>query len=102
MDMISTMLFCILWAKPNLQLVEVPVNQYAMADIKKAFGDFYFEASVLEDKLNYVKITHLPTTFSSEANASQDYKQRSFYIKLDMNRDQASLDCELRVAAPKD
>jgi hypothetical protein len=94
--MLHYVLSCVLWAKPQVDIVQIPVSEFAMADLKKTFGDFQFEASVLEEELNYVKITHLPTQFSSEANASRDHKQKSFYIKLDLNDSQASLDCEIK------
>jgi hypothetical protein len=93
--MLHTILFCILWAKPQVEIVQIPVNEYSMADLRTQFGEFYFEASVLEEDLNYVKITHIPSQFSSEANASRDHQQKSFYIKLDLKDNQASLDCEI-------
>lgn len=96
--MIQYVLYCILWAKPNVEIIQVPVNEYAMADINHDFGEFNFEASVFEEKMNSVKITHRPTQISSQANASADYQQRSFYLKLDLGEKQASLDCEMKAA----
>ena len=99
--MIHYVLFCVLWAKPNIELFEVPVNEYAMADMNRNFGEFNFEASVFEEKMNSVKITHLPTQISTQANSSSDYQQKSLYIKLDLGEEQASLDCEMkRLAQP--
>ena len=94
--MIHYVLFCILWAKPQTELFEVPVNEYAMADMNREFGEFQFEASIFEEKMNYVKITHLPTKIMTEANSSANYQQRSLYNKLDVGTTEGSLDCEMR------
>lgn len=93
--MISYVLFCILWSKPQTALVEVPVNEYAMAYVSQDLGEFHFDADVIEEKVNSVKITHIPTGFSSEAN-SADLQQRSMYVKMEMADKAASLTCELR------
>ncbi len=98
--MIHYVLFCILWSKPQVELVEVPVNEYAMAAMNKEFGEFNFEADIFEEKMNSVKITHLPSQISTQANASADRQQRSLYINLNLGEKQASLDCEMREAQP--
>ncbi len=93
--MISYALFCILWSKPQTQLIEVPVSEYAVASISQDLGDFHFDADVFEGKLNYLKITHRPTLFTAEAN-SEDHQQKTMYIKMELADKAASLTCELR------
>jgi hypothetical protein len=92
---ISYVLFCILWSKPQTQLIEVPVNEYAMAVISQDFQEFHFDADVIEEKINSLKITHIPTQISTEAH-STDAQQRSMYLKMEMADKAASLTCELR------
>lgn len=98
--MIHYVLFCILWSKPQTELFEAPVSEYGIAELNKDFGEFNFSADIFEEKMNSVKITHIPTQISTQANASSDPQQRSFYIKLDMGEKQASLDCEMRQKQP--
>jgi len=93
--MIHYVLFCILWSKPNTALIEVPVNEYAMAAISQDLGEFHFEADVIEEKLNSLKIIHKPTQFSTSA-LSEDYQQRTMYLKMELADEAASLTCELR------
>ena len=94
--MIGYVLFCILWSKPEIQLVEVPINEYATADVNQDFGAFHFEGNVFEGRMNSVKIVHIPTQFSTEAFSANDHQQRSLYVKLEMDQFAASLSCELR------
>ncbi len=94
--MIHYVLFCILWSKPEIKLIEVPVSEYGIAAIDENFKDFNFYADVIEEKVNSVKLTHLQTAISSQANSSRDYQQKSLYLKLDVGSTEASLDCEMR------
>ncbi len=94
--MITTILFCILWSKPQVELVEVPVNEYAVAEINQDFGNYHFEATVFEGRMNSVKIVHIPTQFSTEAYSTNDAEQKSLYVKLEMGEQAASLSCEMR------
>lgn len=93
--MIHSILFCILWSKPNTALIEAPINEYAMAAISQDLGEFHFEADVIEEKLNSLKIVHTPTQFSTMAY-SEDDRQRTMYVKMEMAEKAASLTCEIR------
>ena len=94
--MTSLVFVCILWSKPNVKIVQVPVSDYAMAVVKESFGDFEFNGDVLEEKVNSVKITHVPTQVSSLALAPGDATQRSLYNKIEVGEREASMDCDIR------
>ncbi|MEQ1722055.1 MAG: hypothetical protein ABL930_02700 [Pseudobdellovibrio sp.] len=94
--MIHFVLFCILWSKPEVKLIEVPVSEYATATVNENHGDFNFYADVFEEKMNSVKITHIQSNISSQVSAPNDYQQRSLSLKLDAGLNEASLDCEMR------
>lgn len=94
--MIHYVLFCIMWSKPDIKLIEVPVNEYAMAMINENHQDFNFYADVFEEKMNSMKITHIQSNISSQVHAPNDYQQRSLSLKLDAGVNEASLDCEMR------
>lgn len=99
--MISYVLYCILWSKPDVKLIEAPVDQYGMSTISETFNQFEFEATVMEEKMNSVKIKHIQSGFAAFAYAPNDYTQRSLSIKSDVLEDAASLDCDIRKTATK-
>lgn len=94
--MISYVLFCIMWSKPEVKLIEVPVSEWAMATVNENHGDFNFYADVIEEKMNSMKITHINSNISSQVHAPNDYQQRSLSLKLDAGVNEAGLDCEIR------
>ena len=94
--MISYVLYCILWSKPDVKLIEAPVDEYGMSMISETFNQFEFEATVVEEKMNSVKIKHTQSGFTAFAYAPNDYTQRSLSIKSDVLEDAASLDCDVR------
>lgn len=94
--MIHYILFCIMWSKPDIQLIEVPVSEWGIAEVNQNHGDFNFYADVMEEKMNSMKITHIQSNISSQVHAPNDYQQRSLSIKLDAGVNEASLDCEMR------
>lgn len=97
--MIHYVLFCILWSKPQTQLISIPVDQYATAFLSQNFGEFRFEASILEERMNSLKIVHIPTEFSTDA-LSSDLQQRSLYLKMELGDKAASLTCDMREENP--
>lgn len=97
--MMTYVLYCILWSKPEVKLIKAPIDQYGMATISEIFKPFEFEATVIEEKMNSVKIKHIQTGFTSFAYAPNDYTQRSLSIKSDIFEDAASLDCEIKQKA---
>lgn len=94
--MIAHVLFCILWSRPEVKLVEVPVSEYAMAKINEDFGNFVFAADVIEDKMNSVKITYKKDESSTDSYAPGDYQQRTLSVRLKLKEAEASLECEVK------
>lgn len=94
--MTSFILACTLWGAPNIELVEIPVSEYAMAEMNKIVGPFQFEASVMEESLNYIKITHLATQASTQTSATSAYGHKSLSLRMDIQNNQASLDCDVK------
>ncbi len=94
--MIHYALACVLWAKPNVQLVEVPVDDYGMASVQVDFNSFIFEASVMEERMNSVKIILKKNLFSAEAYSVNDMQIKSLTTKISFGDDEASLDCEMK------
>ena len=95
--MIHYVLACVLWAKPDVQLVDVSVNDYGTASMQKDFNGFAFEASVIEEHMNSVKITSQKKSNSSaESYAPTDPFLRSLTIRLSADDQETSLDCEVK------
>lgn len=94
--MIHFVLSCILWAKPNLKLIEVPVDEFAMATIETNFNQFRFQASVIEERMNSVKIVSLSNGYAAEAYSPMDSQLKSLAIQLSLIKDEAKLDCEVK------
>lgn len=95
--MIHFVLACILWSKPNVKNIKVPVDEYAMATLQAEFNEFLFEATVVEERMNSVKISYRSPADTISADAySSDLTQRTLTTKLTVGDHQASLDCEVQ------
>ncbi len=94
--MISYLLVCILWSKPEIKVIKVPVNEYAMAFIEETFGEFKYEASVVEGRINSVKISHFKKDVSSHSYSASDLQLKSLVTRLQVVEDESSLDCDVR------
>ena len=94
--MIHYVLACVLWAKPDVQLKEVPVDDYGMANLKVDFNSFIFEASVVEERMNSVKIILKKNLYSAEAYSVSDVQLRTLTTRMALGDDEASLDCEMK------
>jgi hypothetical protein len=91
----TTVLKCILLAKFNIQVLTVPVNEYAMATINKNFNDVIFEGTVVEGRMNSVMIRMPKFNAETISYSTKDYTQEALSVKLDIGNEHASLDCEL-------
>ncbi len=94
--MISYVLVCILWSKPEIKVISTPVDQYAMAFVDETFGEFKYEASVVEGRMNSVKILHLKKDVSSHSYSASDFQLRSLVTRLQVGQEESSLDCDVR------
>jgi hypothetical protein len=91
----STVLKCIMLAQFHVNVVEVPIDEYAMATMNKVHNGMQFEATVIEGKLNSIAIESLELPLKTMSYSSRDYQQRSLSTRLDFNGKQASMDCEI-------
>lgn len=92
--MTSFILACTLWGAPNVELVQIPVSEFGMADMNQQVGQFQFEASVIEEGINYIKISHPLTESSTQANAP-GAAEKSVSLRMNVKNSQASLDCDV-------
>lgn len=93
--MVTAVLKCIMLAQFQVSVVEVPIDEYAMATMRKVHNGIQFEATVLEGKLNSISLESLSLPLKSMSYSSRDYEQRSLSSRLDFNGQQASIDCDL-------
>ena len=94
--MIQYFLLCVMWGQPNIERVEVPVDEYGMAFINQTVNDYAFEASVIEERMNHIQITYIPTGAKAMTHATSDVLQKSLTLRLDSGVSQSSIDCEIR------
>lgn len=94
--MITFVLVCVLWSKPEIKIIEVPVDEYAMAFVEETFGEFKFEASVIEERMNSVKISHVSKNVSSHSYSARDLQLKSLVTRLQIGNEDSSLDCDIR------
>ncbi len=96
----AIILSCILWVKGDYTtLMDVPVSEYGMAEIQNEKSGFLFEADVLEERLNSLKIKHIKKDVSTSAY-TYEHAQRTLYVKLSAGADEASLTCEIKKNGP--
>jgi hypothetical protein len=89
-------LSCILWVKGDYTtLLDIPISEYGIATMKQEKSGFIFEADVLEERMNSMAISHQKLGVSNFV-ASYDIPQRSFYTKLNVGSEEASLSCEVK------
>lgn len=91
----STVLKCIMLAQFQVNVVEVPIDEYAMATMSKVHNGMQFEATVIEGKVNSISIESLELPLKTMSYSSRDYDQRSLSTRLDFNGKQASMDCDI-------
>ena len=94
--MLSTsILKCIMLAQFQVSVVEVPIDEYAMANLSKVHNGIQFEATVIEGKLNSISIESMELPLKTMSYSSRDYDQKSLSSRLDFNGKQASIDCDI-------
>lgn len=91
----STVLKCIMLAQFQVNVVEVPIDEYAMATMSQVHNGMQFEATVIEGKVNSISIESLELPLKTMSYSSRDYDQRSLSTRLDFNGKQASMDCDI-------
>ncbi len=88
-------LTCILWVKGDFTtLLDVPISEYGIAEIKQNKSGFLFEADVLEERMNSLKITHIQKDISTSA-FTYEFPQKTLHVQLTSGADEATLSCEV-------
>lgn len=100
--MIAQLLVCVLLAKTELKIVEIPIDSFGMADMQIEHNSVQFEASVIEEKMNSVKIVFSEGDITAETNAPLDPSQKSLMLFLSVGNQHASIDCDVRAKANPD
>lgn len=91
----AAILKCILLAQGYIDVSSTPIDEYAMATLNRSFKGTQLEATVVEGKLNSVKLT-MPKYKAESFNYSiKDYEQKSLSTKLTVQNEFTSVDCEI-------
>ena len=86
---------CILLVKAHVLTLEIPVNEYGMATINQSFNGVQFEGTVVEERMNSVRITFPKYKVESTAFSTRDYDMKALSTQLNIKNEHASLDCEI-------
>ena len=97
--MIAQLLVCVLLAKTELKIVEIPIDTYGLADMHMEHNSVQFEASVVEERMNSVKIIFPEPNITAETYATLDPSQKSLTLNLSVGNQHASIDCDVRAKA---
>ncbi len=93
----STKLVCISWMDLKTEIQEVPINEYAMAEINFVQGDWSYHADVIEGKLNAINLMYQPLEIETQADADV-YPLDRLSTSLIIHDSKATLDCDIRSA----
>ncbi len=85
---------CTLLANGNVKTLEVPVHD-AMATINATHNGFQFEATVFEERMNSVRISHPGSESETMSYSPSDYTLRTLTTNLKIKDSYASVDCEV-------
>ncbi|MBC7421579.1 MAG: hypothetical protein H7328_12700 [Bdellovibrio sp.] len=95
--MIHYVLACVMWGKPDVKTIQIPVDDHGMAYLTETFGPYTFEASVMEETMNYMQIIYNPSNIMTQGNSPSSFgPQKSMSLRLNVGTEQASLDCEIK------
>jgi hypothetical protein len=87
---------CLVWTNTTLtQIIDQPINEYGVAEIRAETPDFKFFANVFEERVNYVEITHIKTSAQAMAYTIQ-WPQDTLITKLRIGELDSSLDCSIK------
>jgi hypothetical protein len=95
--MITTtyILKCILLAKTHVLTLEMPVNEYGMATLNRLHNGVQFEATVMEERMNSVRITFPKQKTETTAFSTRGYEMKALSTHLNIGKEHASMDCEI-------
>lgn len=93
-----TVLFCISLISGYLKTHEVPVNEYAMAEITYAQEGWAFEATVIESRMNSLKLMNTDMQIETMSYSTADYALQALTSKLDIQQKHFAVDCWMKTA----
>lgn len=88
-------LFCISWMDLKTELHEKKLDEYAMAQINFKRGNWGFEVTVIENRLNSLQLENYATASKTQGHSVQ-FPYNHLSLRLETNNEVATLDCELR------
>ncbi len=88
-------LFCLSWMGLDTQLHEKKLDEYAMAELNHSHKGWSFSSTVIENRLNSLKLTHDQEKVSTQSYSTQ-FPFNQLAIRLEVKNQVATLDCELR------
>lgn len=93
----TTKLVCISWMSLKSDIQEMPINEYAMAEINFTQGDWSYHADVIEGKLNAINLRYKPLNIETQADADA-FPLNNLATSLTIGENKATLDCDIRTA----
>ena len=93
--MIHYVLACLMWAKPEVKVINIPIDEYGIAFVSENLLDYTFEISIMEERFNYMKVTYNPLKVSTQSNMP-GHADQSMSLRLNVGDEQASLDCDIK------
>jgi hypothetical protein len=90
-----TFLKCMMLANFQVEIIQTPIDEYAMATINHLHNGALFEGTVVEGKLNSVSIEIPSLEAKTLSYAMRDHEQVSLSTRLDVKTTHASIDCEI-------
>ena len=88
-------LFCLSWMGLDTELHEKKLDEYAMAEINHSHKGWSFNANVLENRLNSLKLSHVDGGVSAHSYSTH-FPFNHLAVRLEFKNQVATLDCELR------
>jgi hypothetical protein len=87
---------CVSVLNTEIQIHETKLDEWAMAKISYVKdNEWQFEADVIENKINSIILTHLPTGTVAEAH-SYEFPFNSLFVSLEIKNKKSTVDCDLK------
>lgn len=79
----------------TVEINSVPLTEYETAHLRFEIQGWAYEADVMEGKMNYIKLFHLPSEMMTQSS-SLVYPLNQLYISMENKDQKATVDCDLR------
>ena len=91
----QTQMVCVSWMDHKTEIQESDISEYATAHIDFTQGDWSYSADMIEGKLNFLTVNYLPLKLSTTSR-SLEYPLNHIANAIEIDGNQASVDCDLR------